>query len=129
MDSYVRLTESLFNLRPAVRQRGNWWDAYYCSRIAYEWLTSVGEHPNGKKLGKLLIPRVARGSDDVLRGFICDLFTVEGSVRLGRCIRITLEMMEPRLVREVFETLRSSGISAHLYHCAKGQKTMHGTHV
>jgi hypothetical protein len=68
IDSYVRLTESLFNLRPAVRQRGNWWDAYYCSRIAYEWLTSVGEHPSGKKFGKLLIPRVAREGDDVLGG-------------------------------------------------------------
>lgn len=129
IESYVRLTKSLFNLKPIVRQRENWWDAYYCSRIAYEWLTSAGEHPTGKKLGKLLLPRITRENDDILRGFTCGLFSVEGSVKLGKYLRITLEMLEPRLVKDVFETLQSNGISAHIYHYDKGAKAMYGTYV
>lgn len=126
---YVHLTKVLFNLTPTVRKRGNWWDAYYCSRVAYEWFTSVGQHPNGKKLGKLLIPKAVRESQDALCGFTCGLFTVEGSVKTGKYVKITLEMLEPTLVKQVFGVLQSNGISAHLYCYAKQAKTMYGTYI
>src|SRR5271169_6228098 len=50
---YTRLTKQLFNVAPTIRDRGTWYEAYYSSRIAYEFLTFVAEHPNGKKTGLL----------------------------------------------------------------------------
>lgn len=46
---YSSLTKQLFNIAPKIRKRGNWCEAYYSSRISYEFLTFVGEHPNGRR--------------------------------------------------------------------------------
>ena len=123
------LTRRLLNLQPTVRQRGNWWDAYYCSRIAYEFLTTVGEHPTGKKLGKLALPEPAHKSKSLLCGFICGLFTVEGSLKLGKYPRITIEMLEPTLIREVSAVLSENSLRPHTYSYAKGRKTMYGAYA
>lgn len=81
VERYARLTRRLFNVAPTIRDRGTWYEAYYSSRIAYEFLTSVAAHPNGKKTGRLEVPDVAKLYPRTLRGLICGLFSVEGSVK------------------------------------------------
>jgi len=91
---YARLTRRLFNVAPTIRDRRTWYEAYYSCRIAYEFLTFVAEHPNGKKTGQLKIPEVARLYSLTLLGFICGLFSVEGSVKDRRYPRLAIEMLE-----------------------------------
>ncbi len=123
---YARLTFQLFNLKPIIRKRGNWWDAYYCSRIAYEYLTTVTQHPDGRKTGTLSIPKIARDDAKTSKGFLCGLFSVEGSVKIGRYPRIAIEMLEPKLIQQVAQLLTSFGFHPHTYSYPKAGKTMYG---
>lgn len=102
---YARLTRLLFNITPTIRDRGTWYEAYYCSRLAYEYLSRIGDHHRGKKTGKLFIPRVVRRNKRVLLGFLCGIFSVEASAKFSSNIRLTLEMLEPRLIHELSRTL------------------------
>jgi hypothetical protein len=54
--AYARLTRNLFNVKATIRDRVTWYEAYFCSRIVYEFMTHVGEHPNGKKQGNFDFP-------------------------------------------------------------------------
>lgn len=129
VERYTNLTKRLFNLSPKIRKRGNWHEAYYSSRIAYEFLTFVGEHPNGKKAGRLRIPYVAKSYPLTLRGFICGLFSVEGSVKDRRYPRLAMEMLEPRLIRSVAHELKKSGFHPHSYDYLKDGKRMFGLYL
>lgn len=129
VQEYARLTRKLFNINPTIRNRGTWYEAYYCSRIVYEFMTHVGEHPNGKTTGKLRIPGVARNNSSTLRGFIAGLFSVEGSVRLGSNVRLVMEMLEPVLVRELYVRLKTFGHQPHIYHYLKDEKKMYGLYI
>jgi hypothetical protein len=122
----ARMTKRLFNLSPTIRDRGTWYEAYYASRIAYEFLTFVAEHPNGKKAGRLDVPDIAKLYPSTLRGLICGLFSVEESVKDRRYPRLAMEMLEPRLLRSVAYELRSLGFSPHSYRYLKDEKTMFG---
>ncbi len=55
---YAWLMQEVFTIKPTIRDRLTWQEAYYRSRICYEFLTYVGEHPDGKKTGKLCFPEV-----------------------------------------------------------------------
>jgi hypothetical protein len=111
--AYRRLTFDLFNVKATIRNRDTWNEAYYCSRIVYEFMTHVGEHPNGKKTGKLRIPEFAKQHSDTLRGFIAGLFSVEGSVTFASNGRLRIEMLEPILIRELYSTLQEFGLQPH----------------
>jgi len=126
---YTSLTKRLFNLTPKIRDRGTWHEAYYSSRIAYEFLTFVGEHPNGKKAGRLKIPDVAKLYPQTLRGFICGLFSVEGSVKATRYVRLAMEMLEPRLLKSVAFELERLGFHPHSYDYLKDRKRMFGLYL
>lgn len=123
---YSRLTKQLFNIAPNIRNRGTWFEAYYSSRIAYEFLTFVGEHPNGKKAGRLGIPYIARLHAATLLGLICGLLSVEGSVKGRRYPRLAMEMLEPTLIRSIVRELRKLDFHPHSYHYLKDGKTMFG---
>ncbi len=129
LEAYAFLTKKVFNVTPGTRKRGNWSEIYYCSRIVYEYYTTLGGHPTGKKTGKLSIPNVARDCDAVLRGFICGLFSVEGSVKDKRYVRLTIEMLEPRLLAELRRYLFSLNLRPHTYKYEKRGKTMHGLYL
>ncbi|HYW81826.1 MAG TPA: hypothetical protein VFB30_01125 [Spirochaetia bacterium] len=124
-----RLTRQLFNIAPKIRNRGTWYEAYYSSRIAYEFLTSVGEHPNGKKTGLLRIPCVARRYIATLLGLICGLLSVEGSVKDRRYPRLAMEMLEPTLIRSIVEELKKLDFHPHSYHYPKDGNTMFGVYL
>ena len=124
--SYGRLTRQLFNIAPKIRDRGTWYEAYYSSRIAYEFLTFVGEHPNGKKTGRLRIPYIARLYTATLLGLICGLLSVEGSVKDRRYPRLAMEMLEPTLIRSIVEELEKLEFHPHSYNYPKDGKTMFG---
>lgn len=126
---YATLTRRLFNLQPRIRNRETWFEMYYSSRIAYEFLTFVGEHPNGKKAGHLRIPEVARLYPETLRGFLCGLFSVEGYVKGGRYLRLTVEMLERRLLWSVADELRKLGFQPHSYAYMKDGKRMFGVYL
>jgi hypothetical protein len=128
---YAKLAHDLFNVKPTVRKRGGggWEEAYSCCRIVYEFLTFAGEHPNGVKAGKLHIPELAHRSQEALRGFISGLFSVEGSPKGGRYPRMTIEMMEPRLIPEIREVLRKRGFNPHLYSYPKNKGVMYGVYL
>lgn len=112
-----------------MQRRGNWWEEYYCSRIAYEYFTSIAEHPTGKKTGTLEIPRIAAQDRKFCQGFICGLFSVEGSVKAGRYPRLSIEMLEPKLIKQVSKALESFGIQTHTYDYPKAGKRMYGAYV
>lgn len=97
---YTRLTKRLFNVAPTIRDRGTWYEAYYCCRIAYEFLTFVAEHPNGKKTGHLQIPEIAKLYPQTLLGFICGLFSVEGSVKAGAIRGLQLRCLSLNFCRK-----------------------------
>lgn len=109
VQSYRSLTLALFNVKATIRDRTTWYEAYYCSRIVYEFMTHVGEHPNGKKTGRLRIPEFAKQRSDTLRGFIAGLFSVEGSVTFASNVRLQIQMLEPILIQELYLVLSSSG--------------------
>ncbi len=123
---YVRLAYHLFNIKPVIRDRRTWYEAYFCSRIVYEFLTFAGGHPNGKKTGKLRIPEVAMINRSTLLGFIAGLYSVEGHVKLESNIRLGLEMLEPVLVRELRKQLKIIGFNPHMYRYLKNHKMMYG---
>ena len=123
---YASLTKRLFDLTPRIRDRRTWFEAYYSGRIAYEFLTFVAEHPNGKKTGRLDIPAVARLFSLTLTGFICGLFSVEGSVKDRRYPKLAMEMLEPNLVISVAEELKKLGFNPHTYRYLKDGKRMFG---
>ncbi len=124
--AYRKLTLDLFNVKAAIRDRITWYEAYYCSRIVYEFMTHVGEHPNGKKTGRLRVPQFAKQYSDTLRGFIAGLFSVEGSVTFASNVRLQVEMLEPALIRELYSILKKFGLRFKIYHYQKDGKTMHG---
>ena len=126
---YAMLMHELFNVTPTVRNRGGWEEAYFCSRIFYEFLTFAGEHPNGVKAGKLDIPELARRSEEALRGFISGLFSVEGSPKGGRYPRLAIEMMEPKLMPGIRSVLRMRGFNPHLYSYPKNKGVMYGLYL
>jgi hypothetical protein len=126
---YATLTEKIFNIEPSVRVRGNWSEIYYCSRIVYDYYTLVGGHPTGKKTGKLSIPEAARRSRPLLNGFICGLFSVEGSVKANRYVRLTLEMLEPKLIQQLCRHFLSLEIKPHFYEYKKDGKMMQGMYI
>lgn len=126
---YLRLTGLVFNLRPSVRRRGNWWEAYYCSRVAYEYLTSVAEHPAGRKAGRLHVPAISKETPEVTAGFLRGIFSVEGSVKISSNIRLAIEMLEPELIPGIASMLRSFDLRPHTYRYQKAGKVMYGTYV
>ena len=126
VEKYASLTKRLFNVAPRIRDRRTWYEAYYSSRIAYEFLTFVAEHPNGKKTGLLEIPSVARLYPLTLRGLICGLFSVEGSVKDRRYPRLAMEMLEPKLIESDVEELPRLGFNPHTYRYLKDGKMMFG---
>jgi hypothetical protein len=126
--TYARLTRDLFNVKPTIRNRVTWHEAYY-SRIVYEFLTHVGEHPNGKKTGRLRIPEIAKRNPDTLRGFVAGIFSVESSVWSSSKERLRIEMLEPTLVRELYLWLHRSGFQPHRYEYAKDSKMMQGVYL
>ena len=89
-----------------------------CLRISH----FVAEHPNGKKTGQLKIPEVARLYPLTLVGFICGLFSVEGSVKVRRYPRLAMEMLERKLLHAVGDELRRLGFNPHSYHLPQGWK-------
>jgi hypothetical protein len=127
---YISLANRLFNISPTIRKRkGEWHEAYVSSRIAYEYLTFAGEHPNGKKTGKLDIPELAKRNPATLRGFICGLFSVEGSPKSRRYVRLAMEMMEPKLIPRVCSILESHGFHPHFYRYRKNEGRMYGVYL
>lgn len=128
--AFVRLTHNLFNVKPTIRNRVTWYEAYFCSRIVYEFMTHIGEHPNGKKTGKLRIPELAKRNTDALRGLVAGIFSVEGSVSIhGKKERLQIEMLEPSLIRALHQYLQEFGLQAHSYHYRKNRKIMHGLNL
>jgi hypothetical protein len=127
--AYRRLTLYLFNVKATIRDRDTWYEAYYCSRIVYEFMTHVGEHPNGKKTGRLRIPDLARQHSDTLRGFVAGLFSVEGSVYFASKVRLRIEMLEPVLIQELDSTLQNFGLQPHAYRYLKDAKVMYGLYL
>lgn len=126
---YARLTRRLFNVVPTIRDRKTWYEAYYCSRIVYEFLTFAGEHPNGKKTGKLNIPEVARRNPSTLLGLVSGLYSVEGSVKTNHNARLAMEMLEPELIRALCCDLKTLGFHPHMYRYLKDDKMMFGLYV
>jgi hypothetical protein len=126
---YAQLTKQLFNVAPTVRNRITWHEAYYCCRIAYGFLTFVAEHPNGKKTGRLRIPKVVKLYPLTRLGFICGLFSVEGSVKDRRYPRLAIEMLEPKLLKSVGQQLEILGFKPHPYDYQKGKKKMFGLYI
>jgi hypothetical protein len=126
---YSRLTRQLFNINPKIKNRRTWYEAYYCSRIAYEFLTAVGEHPNGKKTGLLRIPYVARLHAATLLGLICGSLSVEGSVKDKRYPRLAMEMLEPTSIRSIVGELKKLDFHPHSYHYPKDGNTMYGVYL
>ena len=49
VEKYARLTKRLFNIVPRIRDRETWYEVYYSSRIAYEFLTSSASIRMGRK--------------------------------------------------------------------------------
>jgi hypothetical protein len=127
--AYRCLTRDLFNVKAAIRDRVTWYEAYYCSRIVYEFMTYVGEHPNGKKTGELRIPEFAKQHPDAMRGFVAGIFSVEGSVTCNSNERLRVEMLEPVLIQELYLWLREFGLQPHIYQYPKEGKTMHGLYL
>lgn len=126
VQSYRSLTLALFNVKATIRDRTTWYEAYYCSRIVYEFMTHVGEHPNGKKTGRLRIPEFAKQHSDTLRGFIAGLFSVEGSVTFASNVKLQIQMLEPILIQELYLVLQQFGLRSKIYHYQKDGKTMYG---
>ena len=89
----------------------------------------MANHPDGKKTGKLSLPEIAKRSKDILDGFICGLFSVEGSAKTNRYVRLTLEMLEPRLIQEISSYFDSLGLRPHTYKYRKGEKMMQGVYL
>jgi hypothetical protein len=128
---YTKLTHDLFNVMPTVRKRGGggWEEAYFCCRVVYEFLSFAGEHPNGVKAGKLDIPELALRYEEALRGLISGLFSVEGSPKGGRYPRLTIEMMEPKLIPSIRNVLRMWGFNPHPYSYRKNEGVMYGLYL
>lgn len=126
---YASLTHRLFNVRPTVRDRITWYEAYYRSRIAYDFLTYAAEHPNGKKAGRLAIPGIARKSASTMLGFVGGLFSVEDSAKVNSNARLAMEMLEPGLVQSLYVELRKFGFTPHTYHYPKDGKIMFGLYA
>ena len=126
---YSLLTARLLNIQPTIRNRKTWHEAYYSSRIAYEFLTFAGEHPNGKKTGRLRLPCIARQGPSTMLGFLSGLFSVEGSVKIESNVRIAVEMLESILIQEIDRELQVMGYEPHVYDYPKDNKRMFGIYV
>ena len=50
-------------------------------------------------------------------------------MKVGRYTRLALEMLEPKLVPELWRQLRNMGFNAHTYRYPKNHKTMYGVYV
>lgn len=64
-----------------------------------------------------------------MHGFLCGLFSIEGSVKGPKYVRLTIEMLEPRLIEELFEYLLSTDLNPHAYKYQKEGKMMHGLYL
>ena len=61
-----------------------------------------------------------------MEGFLCGLFSVEGSVKANRYLRLAVEMLEPKLIPAIHNQLGSTGYNPHLYRYVKNGQWAYG---
>lgn len=129
VERYSRLTKEIFNIQPIIRRRRSWYEVYFCSKIVYRFYSRIIGHPTGRKLGKLRLPRLFRTSPGLSRAFAQGLFTAEGSVKMDGNIRVSLEMKEATLVKQLSSELWKLGFRPHPYRYLKEGDWMYGVYI
>ncbi len=75
---FIILTEKVFSIKSKIHDRKTYLEAYFNSRIVYEFLNKIYGFPDGKKIGRLYIPKVIADSNELVSSFLAGVFSTDG---------------------------------------------------
>lgn len=78
ISTYDSLVRKIFSVKPNVHPRVGKYEIYLNSRVIYEILTRTFGFPDGKKVGRLRMPEVVRGSEILIAAFLRGIFSTDG---------------------------------------------------
>lgn len=76
--TFNSLVRKIFSVKPNVHPRVGKCEIYFNSRVVYEILTGIFSFPDGKKVGRLRVPKAVRGSEILITAFLRGIFSTDG---------------------------------------------------
>jgi len=78
VSTFDSLVRKIFSVKPNVYCRHGKCEIYFNSRVVYEILTRIIGFPDRRKVGRLRMPEVIRGSELSIAAFLRGIFSTDG---------------------------------------------------